>query len=31
MEIYNTGNRVMNTWLYPTEDGWVMIDTGIRG
>lgn len=28
MKIYNAGNRVMNTWLYPIEDGWVMIDTG---
>ena len=28
MEIRNVGNRIMNTWLYPIEDGWVMIDTG---
>ena len=28
MEIYNAGSRIMNTWLYPVEDGWVMIDTG---
>ena len=28
MRIYNTGNRIMNTWLYPVENGWVMIDTG---
>ena len=28
MTIYNAGNRIMNTWLYPIEDGWVMIDTG---
>ena len=28
MEIRNAGNRIMNTWLYPIEDGWVMIDTG---
>ena len=28
MEIRNAGNRIMNTWLYPIEDSWVMIDTG---
>ena len=28
MEIRNAGNRIMNTWLYPIRDGWVMIDTG---
>ena len=28
MEIRNTGNRIMNTWIYPVEDGWAMIDTG---
>lgn len=28
MEIRNAGDRIMNTWLYPIEDGWVMIDTG---
>ena len=28
MEIRNAGNRIMNTWLYPTQNGWVMIDTG---
>ncbi len=28
MEIRNAGNRIMNTWLYKIEDGWVMIDTG---
>ena len=28
MEIRNAGNRIMNTWLYPIESGWVMIDTG---
>ncbi len=28
MDIKNAGNRIMNTWLYPVEDGWVMIDTG---
>ena len=28
MDIKNAGNRIMNTWLYPIEEGWVMIDTG---
>ena len=28
MQIANAGNRIMNTWLYPIADGWVMIDTG---
>ena len=28
MKIVNAGNRIMNTWLYPVSDGWVMIDTG---
>ena len=28
MIVSNAGNRIMNTWLYPVEDGWVMIDTG---
>ena len=28
MMISNAGNRIMNTWLYPIQDGWVMIDTG---
>ena len=28
MKIENAGNRIMNTWLYPIMDGWVMIDTG---
>ena len=28
MKIDNAGDRVMNTWLYPIRDGWVMIDTG---
>lgn len=28
MDIRNAGNRIMNTWLYPIEGGWVMIDTG---
>ena len=28
MQIANAGNRIMNTWLYPIADGWVMVDTG---
>ena len=28
MMIRNAGDRIMNTWLYPIEGGWVMIDTG---
>lgn len=28
MEVRNAGDRIMNTWLYPIEGGWVMIDTG---
>ena len=28
MEIRNVGNRIMNTWIYPVDEGWVMIDTG---
>ena len=28
MKIYNAGNRVMNTYLYQINDGFVMIDTG---
>ena len=28
MKIRNVGNRIMNTWIYPVEDGWAMIDTG---
>ena len=28
MEIYNAGNRVMNTYIYRAPSGWVMIDTG---
>ncbi len=28
MWIYNAGNRIVNTWLYPVEDGYAMIDTG---
>lgn len=28
MNISNIGNRIMNAWIYPAKDGWVMIDTG---
>ena len=28
MKIANAGDRIMNTWLYPIEGDWVMIDTG---
>ena len=28
MMVRNSGNRIMNTWLYPIENGWVMVDTG---
>ena len=28
MVIYNVGNRVMNTYIYPIATGYVMIDTG---
>lgn len=28
MMIKNAGDRIMNTWLYPIGDGWVMVDTG---
>lgn len=28
MKIYNAGNRIMNTYIYPIPDGYVMIDTG---
>ena len=28
MKIANAGDRIMNTWLYPIGNGWVMIDTG---
>ena len=26
--IYNAGNIVMNTYVYPCTDGYIMIDTG---
>ena len=28
MSIYNAGNRVMNTYIYHTLKGYVMVDTG---
>ncbi|NBH15551.1 MBL fold metallo-hydrolase [Lachnospiraceae bacterium] len=28
MDIYNAGNRVMNTYIYHTLEGYIMIDTG---
>lgn len=28
MNIYNAGNRIVNTYMYPISDGYVMIDTG---
>lgn len=28
MKIYNVGSRIMNTYIYPIESGYVMIDTG---
>lgn len=28
MIIYNAGNRVMNTYIYPALEGYIMIDTG---
>ncbi len=28
MQIVNVGNRIMNTYLYPIADGYVIIDTG---
>ena len=27
-KIINVGDRIMNTYVYPCEDGYVMIDTG---
>ena len=27
-EIYNAGNRIMNTYVYPCNGGYIMIDTG---
>ena len=31
MKILNGGNIVMNTYLYPIDDGYVMVDTGYEG
>ena len=28
MDIFNVGNRIMNTYVYPFKDGYVMVDTG---
>jgi len=28
MDVYNAGNRVMNTYIYGVLDGYIMIDTG---
>lgn len=28
MDIYNAGNRVVNTYIYPALEGYIMIDTG---
>lgn len=28
MDIYNAGNRIMNTYIYPIYKGYVLIDTG---
>ena len=28
MRISNMGGRILNTWLYPIADGYVMIDVG---
>ncbi len=28
LTVYNVGNRIMNTYLYPIRNGFVMIDTG---
>lgn len=28
MDIYNAGSRVMNTYIYHTVNGYIMIDTG---
>lgn len=31
MRIINAGNIVMNSYVYPFSDGYVMIDTGYEG
>lgn len=28
MKIINLGNRTANSWLYPIQDGYVLVDTG---
>ena len=28
MEIWNVGNRIVNTYIYQIEDGYIMTDTG---
>ena len=28
MEMWNVGNRIVNTYIYQIEDGYIMIDTG---
>lgn len=28
MEIYNAGNRIMNTYVYESSVGYIMVDTG---
>ena len=28
MDIYNVGNRIMNTYVYASPNGYIMIDTG---
>ena len=29
MEIWNVGNRIVNTYIYQIEDGYIMIDKAI--
>jgi len=31
MEIWNVGNRIVNTYNYQIENGYIMIDTGYEG
>lgn len=28
--MFNAGNRIVNNWLYPIQDGFVLIDTGYK-
>lgn len=30
MDIYNAGHRVMNTYIYDTQEGYVMVDAGYK-